>query len=40
METGFKDLDEIINFDEPKLIFLAGRPGIGKTIFAINILVI
>ena len=38
MRTGFIDLDKTINLYEPKLIFLAGRPGMGKTTFAINIL--
>ena len=38
MRTGFIDLDKIINLYEPKLIFLAGRPGMGKTTFAINVL--
>lgn len=37
MRTGFIDLDKIINLYEPKLIFLAGRPGMGKTALAMNI---
>lgn len=35
--TGFRDLDETINLYEPKLIFFGGRPGSGKTAFAVNI---
>ena len=38
MKTGFIDLDKTININEPKVIFLGGRPGVGKTAFAINIL--
>lgn len=37
MRTGFIDLDKTINLYEPKLIFLAGRPGMGKTALAVNI---
>ena len=37
MRTGFLDLDKTINLYEPKLIFLAGRPGMGKTTFAIDV---
>lgn len=37
MKTGFIDLDKTININEPKLIFLAGRPGMGKTTFAVDI---
>lgn len=37
MKTGFIDLDKTINLYEPKLIFLAGRPGMGKTAFAVDI---
>lgn len=38
MRIGFIDLEKAINLYEPKLIFLAGRPGMGKTTFAINVL--
>ena len=37
LRTGFIDLDKTININEPKLIFLAGRPGMGKTAFAVDI---
>lgn len=37
MKTGFKELDEIISLDEPKLIAIGGRPAMGKSAFAINI---
>lgn len=37
MKTGFKDLDEIINLNEPKLIAVGARPAMGKTSFALNI---
>lgn len=37
MKTGFIDLDKTINLYEPKFIFLAGRPGMGKTALAMNI---
>ena len=37
LRTGFIDLDKTINLYEPKLIFLAGRPGMGKTALAMNI---
>lgn len=37
LRTGFIDLDKTINLYEPKLIFLAGRPGMGKTTFAIDV---
>ena len=37
MKTGFIDLDKIININEPKIIFLGGRPGVGKTAFAVDI---
>ena len=37
MKTGFIDLDKTININEPKIIFLGGRPGIGKTAFAVDI---
>ncbi|MEM8728201.1 MAG: replicative DNA helicase [Chlamydiota bacterium] len=36
--TGFPDLDGIINgLESSNLIILAGRPGMGKTAFALNI---
>ncbi len=36
--TGFTDLDKIINgLSNSNLIILAGRPGMGKTAFALNI---
>ena len=36
--TGFTDLDKIINGLAPSnLIILAGRPGMGKTAFALNV---
>jgi len=36
--TGFADLDKVINGLAPSnLIILAGRPGMGKTAFALNI---
>lgn len=37
MKTGFRELDKLINLDEPKLIILGGRPGMGKTTLALNI---
>ena len=37
MKTGFIDLDKTININEPKIIFLGGRPGMGKTALAMNI---
>lgn len=38
METGFKELDEIITLDNNKFIFIAGEPAIGKTTFAVKLL--
>lgn len=38
METGFKELDEIITLDNNKFIFIAGEPAVGKTKFALNII--
>ena len=37
MKTGFIDLDKTININEPKIIFLGGRPGMGKTALAVDI---
>ncbi|MBO7526661.1 MAG: replicative DNA helicase [Clostridia bacterium] len=37
--TGFKDFDEVTNgLQNSNLIFLAARPGVGKTSFAMNII--
>ena len=36
--TGFKDLDEVLTgMQRSNLLILAGRPGMGKTSFALNI---
>lgn len=36
--TGFIDMDKMLNgFNHSNLIILAGRPGMGKTAFALNI---
>lgn len=37
MKTGFKELDEIINIGNNKLILVSGRPAVGKTHLGINI---
>ena len=38
VETGFTELDEITSGLQPgELIIIAGRPGMGKTAFALNI---
>jgi replicative DNA helicase len=38
VSTGFKDLDEITSGFQPgDLIIIGGRPGMGKTAFALNI---
>lgn len=37
MKTGFRELDKLINLDEPKLIMLGGRLATGKTTLALNI---
>ena len=38
METGFKELDEIITLDSNKLIQVYGKPAVGKTTFAVKLL--
>jgi replicative DNA helicase len=38
LKTGFKELDENINIQPSSLVFIAGRPGHGKTTFMINML--
>ena len=38
METGFKDLDEIIKVNKGDLIVVASRPAMGKSTFVLNIL--
>ena len=38
MNTGFKDLDDVIKINGGKLIVLASRPSMGKSTFALNIL--
>ena len=38
LKTGFKELDENINIQPSSLVFIAGRPGHGKTTFMINVL--
>lgn len=38
METGFKELDEIITLDNNKFIFIAGEQAVGKTTFALNVI--
>ena len=35
--TGLKDLDKAINGLQAKLYIAAGRPGMGKSAFAVNI---
>ena len=38
-KTGFKELDELINsVNEKELIIIAGRPALGKSTLAINII--
>lgn len=37
MKIGFKELDQIINIGNNKLILVSGRPAVGKTHFGINI---
>ena len=38
METGFKDLDEIIEVNRGDLVIVASRPAMGKSTFVLNIL--
>lgn len=38
MNTGFKDLDEIIDLKKGELIVIASRPSMGKSTFVLNIL--
>lgn len=37
MEIGFKELEEIINIGNNRLILVSGRPASGKTHFGINV---
>jgi replicative DNA helicase len=37
-KSGFKDLDnQIIGFKNQQVVIVAGRPGMGKTTFGINV---
>jgi len=38
LKTGFKELDEIITLDSNKLILVYGKPAVGKTTFALNVI--
>ena len=38
MNTGFKDLDEIIKVNKGDLIVVASRPSMGKSTFVLNVL--
>lgn len=38
MKTEFNDLDKIINLEQSNLILVGGRPAMGKTTFALNII--
>lgn len=38
MKTEFDNLDKIINLEQSNLIFVSGRPAMGKTEFALNII--
>lgn len=38
MNTGFKDLDEVIEMKKGDLMVVASRPAMGKSTFALNIL--
>ena len=37
METGFKDLDEVIDLEKNRLILLCSRPEVGKNTLCLNI---
>ena len=36
--TGFRDLDTLVTLEPPDLLYLAGRPGMGKTAFLNNMI--
>ena len=36
IETGFRDLDKVINFQPGDLVIVAGRPSMGKSCLAVN----
>lgn len=38
MNTGFKDLDEVVEIKKGDLMVVASRPAMGKSTFALNIL--
>ena len=38
MNTGFKELDEIIDLKKGELVVIASRPAMGKSTFVLNIL--
>lgn len=38
MNTGFRDLDDLVKLNGGELIVLASRPAMGKSTFALNIL--
>lgn len=38
MNTGFKDLDEVIKVNKGDLIVVASRPSMGKSTFVLNVL--
>ena len=39
MRTGYKSLDENLNgLKKGELVIVAGRPSMGKTVFALNLL--
>ncbi len=40
METGFKKLDEIVKIKEGDLILIGGTAFVGKTNFALNIIIL
>lgn len=37
MNTGFKDLDEVVEIKKGDLMVVASRPAMGKSTFALNI---